>query len=87
MAWHSSVLVITGNNALIWITIILANCAGTVWAYTHVEADHHSTAMEFVNMLKKRMVQTRKEAIALLEELPTLQNPVELKSRCTECAS
>lgn len=49
-----SVLVITGNNAWIWITIIVANCAGTVWAYTHVEADHHSTALEFVNMLQKR---------------------------------
>lgn len=78
-----SVLVITGNNALIWITIILANCAGTVWAYTHVEADHHSTAMEFVNMLKKRdgTDEEAKRARIALEELRlALQDePVELQ--------
>ena len=49
-----SVLVITGNNAIIWLTIILSNCIGTWYAYTHVEADHHSTALELVNMLEKR---------------------------------
>lgn len=49
-----SVLVITGNNAIVWLTIIFANCAGTWYAYTHVEADHHSTALEIVNMLHKR---------------------------------
>ena len=66
-----SVLVITGNNALIWITIILANCAGTAWPYTHVDADHHSSALEFVNMLKKRdgSDEEAKRARAAIEEL------------------
>ena len=66
-----SVLVITGNNAIIWLTIILANCAGTVYAYTHVEADHHSTALEFLNMLKKRDGSDleAKRAMEAIEEL------------------
>lgn len=78
-----SVLVITGNNAIIWITIILANCAGTVWAYTHVEADHHSTALEMINMLNKRdgtdeEAKRAREAIEMLRQ--ALQNePVQLK--------
>lgn len=68
-----SVLVITGNNALIWITIIIANCAGTVWAYTHVEADHHSTALEMINMLNKRdgndeEAKRAREAIEMLRQ-------------------
>lgn len=78
-----SVLVITGNNAIIWITIILANCAGTVWAYTHVEADHHSTALEMINMLNKRdgtdeEAKRAREAIEMLRQ--ALQNePVQVK--------
>lgn len=78
-----SVLVITGNNAIIWITIILANCAGTVWAYTHVEADHHSTALEMINMLNKRdgndeEAKRAREAIEMLKQ--ALQgDPVVLK--------
>lgn len=78
-----SVLVITGNNAIIWITIILANCAGTVWAYTHVEADHHSTALELINMLNKRdgtdeEAKRARDAIEMLRQ--ALQNePVVLK--------
>jgi hypothetical protein len=86
-----SVIVITGNNAIIWITIILANCAGTVWAYTHVEADHHSTALELINMLNKRdgsdeEAKRAREAIELLRQ--ALQNePVELKRvDVPECA-
>ena len=86
-----SVLVITGNNAIIWITIILANCAGTVWAYTHVEADHHSTALELVNMLNKREgtdeeAKRAREAIEMLRQ--ALQNePVVLKKvDVPECA-
>ena len=78
-----SVLVITGNNAWIWITIIVANCAGTLWAYTTVEADHHSTALEFVKMLKKRdgSDEEAKRAKAAIDELRmALQGePVELK--------
>jgi hypothetical protein len=78
-----SVLVITGNNAIIWITIIIANCAGTVWAYTHVEADHHSTALEMINMLNKRdgndeEAKRAREAIEMLKQ--ALQgDPVVLK--------
>tara|TARA_Y100000992_G_C21163647_1_gene442396 strand:- start:80 stop:676 length:597 start_codon:yes stop_codon:yes gene_type:complete len=48
-----SVLVITGNNAIIWATIILANMGGTALAFTQMEADHHSTALELMNMLEK----------------------------------
>ena len=86
-----SVLVITGNNALFWITVSLANCAGAVWAYTHVEADHHSTALEFVNMLKKRdgSDEEAKRAKAAIDELRmALQGePVELKKvDVPECA-
>lgn len=47
-----SILVITGNNFIIWVSIILFNCLGTAIAYTTVKADHHSTALEFINMLK-----------------------------------
>lgn len=47
-----SVLFITGNNVLIWLTIIIFNCVGVVFAYTRVKADHHSTALELINMLK-----------------------------------
>lgn len=79
-----SVLVITGNNALIWIMIILANCLGTLWAYTHVEADHHSTALEFLNMLKKRdgSDEEAKRAKAAIDELRRAlgKEPVELKN-------
>lgn len=69
-----SVLVITGNNAIIWLCIILANCAGTVYAYTHVEADHHSTALELTNMLEKRKgsgleARRARDAIKLLREV------------------
>jgi hypothetical protein len=48
-----SVLVITGNNAIIWATIILSNMVGTALAFTQMEADHHSTALELLNMLEK----------------------------------
>jgi hypothetical protein len=47
-----SILVITGNNFIIWFFIILFNCIGVYIAYSNVEADHHSTAKEFLNMLK-----------------------------------
>ena len=54
-----------------------------MWAYTHVEADHHSTALEFVNMLKKRdgSDEEAKRAKAAIDELRmALQGePVELK--------
>ena len=55
-----SVLVITGNNAIIWATIIIANMAGVALAFTTMEADHHSTALEFLNMLKKYPKKGRK---------------------------
>ena len=48
-----SVLVITGNNAIIWATIIVSNMGGTAIAFTQMEADHHSTALELINMLDK----------------------------------
>jgi hypothetical protein len=48
-----SVLVITGNNTIIWATIILSNMVGTALAFTQMEADHHSTALELLNMLEK----------------------------------
>lgn len=48
-----SVLVITGNNAIIWATIIISNMGGTAIAFTQMEADHHSTALELINMLDK----------------------------------
>jgi len=78
-----SVLVITGNNAIIWLTIILSNCAGTWYAYTHVEADHHSTALELVNMLEKRGG-TGLEAIRARKAIEELRSalqgdPVELQ--------
>ncbi len=55
-----SVLFITGNNAIIWATIILANMGGTALAFTQMEADHHSTAMELINMLDKYPPKGRK---------------------------
>ncbi len=48
-----SVLVITGNNAIIWATIIASNMVGTAIAFTQMEPDHHSTALELINMLQK----------------------------------
>lgn len=83
-----SVLVITGNNAIIWIVIILANCAGTVLAYTQQEADHHSTALEFSNMLKKRYgtdEEAKRARDAINELLRALKDePVELKEPLPE---
>ena len=55
-----SVLVITGNNAIIWATIIVANMFGTALAFTQMEADHHSSALELLNMLKKYPTKGRK---------------------------
>ena len=55
-----SVLVITGNNAIIWATIIASNMGGTALAFTQMEADHHSTAMELINMLEKYPPKGRK---------------------------
>lgn len=55
-----SVLVITGNNALIWATIIVSNMVGTALAFTQMEADHHSTALELINMLNKYPAKGRK---------------------------
>ena len=55
-----SVLVITGNNAIIWATIIVSNMGGTALAFTNMEADHHSTAMELINMLEKYPPKGRK---------------------------
>lgn len=83
-----SVLVITGNNAIIWIVIILSNCAGTVLAYTRQEADHHSTALEFLNMLKKRdgTDEEAKRARDAIQELSRAlkDDPVELKESLPE---
>ena len=55
-----SVLVITGNNAIIWATIIASNMGGTAIAFTQMEPDHHSTAMELINMLEKYPPKGRK---------------------------
>lgn len=48
-----SILVITGNNAFIWVWVILCNCGGVYWAHLHTPADHHSISLEILNMLKK----------------------------------
>ena len=78
-----SVLVITGNNAIIWLTIILANCVGTGYAYTRVEADHHSTALELINMLEKRagsgLEAERARAAVKALQSALRDEPVELK--------
>lgn len=49
----ASVLFITGNNAIIWASIILSNLIGVSIAFTQMQPDHHSTALEFLNMLNK----------------------------------
>lgn len=86
-----SVLVITGNNAIIWITIIIANCAGTVIAYTRQEADHHSTALEFMNMLSKRdgtdeEAKRAREAIEMLRQALQGEPAVLKQVEVPECA-
>ena len=48
-----SILVITGNNAFIWLWVILCNCGGVFWAYSRTPADHHSISLEILNMLGK----------------------------------
>lgn len=48
----ASIIVITGSNALIWATIIVSNLVGVAFSYTNLEADHHSTALEMINMLE-----------------------------------
>jgi len=48
-----SVLVITGNNAIIWMTIIASNLVGVAISFTTMKPDHHSTALELINMLEK----------------------------------
>lgn len=55
-----SVLFITGNNAIIWATIIASNMTGVALAFTRMEADHHSTALELLNMLEKYPAKGRK---------------------------
>jgi len=47
-----SILVITGNNAFVWIVIILSNCAGTFFAFRRAKPDHHSTSKDIMGMLK-----------------------------------
>ena len=47
-----SILVITGNNAIVWIVIILSNCAGTAFAFWRANPDHHSTSKDIMHMLK-----------------------------------
>jgi len=59
-----SVLVITGNNAIIWATIILSNMIGTALAFTQMQPDHHSTALELINMLQKYPTKGLKNADA-----------------------
>ena len=48
-----SILVITGNNAIIWIAVILFNCIGVYYSYATMPPDHHSIALEILNMLEK----------------------------------
>jgi len=55
-----SVLFITGNNAIIWAFIIASNMTGVALAFTRMEADHHSTALELLNMLEKYPPKGRK---------------------------
>ena len=47
-----SILVITGNNFWIWLTIILANSGGVYFAVWKANPDHHSPAAEFLNLVK-----------------------------------
>lgn len=82
-----SILIITGNNAIIWVTIIAANMVGTALAFTNVEADHHSTALELINMLDKYPVKGKKpscdekEARLTYDAVTKLRQVLELNSR------
>ena len=58
----ASIIVITGANVAIWITIVLTNCLGIVYSFGTTAPDHHSVATDIINMAKKfRDMQSKKD--------------------------
>jgi hypothetical protein len=47
-----SILVITGNNFWIWLTIVLANAGGVWWSFKATKPDHHSPAAELEALMQ-----------------------------------
>lgn len=47
-----SILIITGNNAVIWIVITLSNAVGVYLSLKNTKPDHHSPAAEFLNLVQ-----------------------------------
>jgi hypothetical protein len=47
-----SILIITGQNAVIWVTIILANAGGVLYSLKKTEPDHHSPTTELSMLIK-----------------------------------
>lgn len=58
-----SILVVTGNNAFVWIVIVLSNCLGTAFAFWKAQPDHHSTSQDIMLMLEhyKKLKEEKKK--------------------------
>lgn len=56
-----SILIITGQNAIIWIFIILSNAGGVLLSLKSTKPDHHSPAAEFQSLVRnaKKFNETR----------------------------
>lgn len=73
-----SILVITGNNAIIWLWVIVCNCVGVWFAHKNTPADHHSISLEILNMLKKHDSSPKDSNVRkVVVELRNLLNGVE----------
>ena len=74
-----SILVITGNNFWIWLTIVLANAAGVLWSFKSTKPDHHSPAAELEALMRNAQLamacplRASEEEKRALKALQTLQ--------------
>lgn len=74
-----SILVITGNNFWIWLTIVLANAGGVWWSFKWTKPDHHSPAAELEALMRNAQlamecpVRASDEEKRALKALQTLQ--------------
>lgn len=72
-----SILIITGQNAIIWILIILSNATGVLLSLKSTKPDHHSPAAEFQSLVRnattfnktrcKEFVEGQKSHLAIQE--------------------
>lgn len=51
-----SILIITGQNAIIWVFIIVSNAAGVLLSLKKTKPDHHSPAAEFNSLINNATI-------------------------------